>query len=70
MADIKTKITSPVEDEPTEQVAKEQPVKEKGTEYFFPREGVNIKADSLEKAQEIYNNKFPKVKENKESNNG
>ena len=43
----------------------ETPAKDEGELYLFPREGVTIKAASLEEAQKLYNKTL-----NKESDNG
>lgn len=60
---------SPVKlaDQTSEVVSQEVVVKNDGNKYFFPREGINIEAESLEEAQKIYTKK---VKDNKESDNG
>lgn len=49
---------------PTDKKAGE-PVRDDGELYLFPREGVSIKAKSLEEAQELYHKSL-----NKESDNG
>ncbi len=51
-------------------MAEKDIVKDQSQTFMFPKDSVSIEASNLEEALKIYNKTFPKVKENKESDNG